>query len=35
MQIEPEAFSALMIALQEAFNAGGTSTVGELSKAWA
>ncbi len=32
MQIEPEAFSALEIALQEAFNAGGTNAVGELPK---
>jgi hypothetical protein len=32
MQIEPEAFSALQIALQEAFNAGGTNAVGELPK---
>nr|WP_289851531.1 phage minor head protein [Sinorhizobium meliloti] len=32
MQIEPEAFSALEIALQEAFNAGGTDAVGELPK---
>ncbi|MFK0273654.1 phage minor head protein [Ensifer sp. NPDC090286] len=32
MQIEPEAFSALEIALQEAFNAGGTNAVAELPK---
>ncbi|PLT86964.1 head morphogenesis protein, partial [Sinorhizobium medicae] len=32
LQIEPEAFSALEIALQEAFNAGGTNAVGELPK---
>ncbi|MDW9852713.1 head morphogenesis protein [Sinorhizobium meliloti] len=32
MQIEPEAFSTLEIALQEAFNAGGTNAVGELPK---
>ncbi|RVJ72229.1 phage minor head protein [Sinorhizobium medicae] len=32
MQIEPEAFSALVIALQEAFNAGSTNAVGELPK---
>lgn len=32
MQIEPEAFSALEIALQEAFNAGGTNIVAELPK---
>ncbi|RVG30715.1 phage minor head protein [Sinorhizobium meliloti] len=32
MQIETEAFSALEIALQEAFNAGGTNAVGELPK---
>lgn len=32
IQIEPEAFSALEIALQEAFNAGGTNAVGELPK---
>lgn len=32
IQIEPEAFSALEIALQEAFNAGGTNEVGELPK---
>ncbi|MGK9264667.1 phage head morphogenesis protein [Sinorhizobium meliloti] len=32
MQIEPEAFSALEIALQEAFNAGGTNAVGEFPR---
>ncbi|MBV7522296.1 phage minor head protein [Ensifer sp. ENS12] len=32
MQIESEAFSALEIALQEAFNAGGTNAVVELPK---
>jgi hypothetical protein len=32
MQIEPEAFSALELALQEAFNAGGTNAVAELPK---
>ena len=32
MQLEPEAFSALEIALQEAFNAGGTNAIGELPK---
>lgn len=32
MQIEPEAFSALEIALQETFNAGGTNAVAELPK---
>jgi hypothetical protein len=32
MQLDPEAFSALEIALQEAFNAGGTNAVGELPK---
>jgi hypothetical protein len=32
IQIEPEAFSVLEIALQEAFNAGGTNAVGELPK---
>lgn len=32
MQLEPEAFSALEIALQEAFNAGGSNFVGELPK---
>ncbi|WP_426289065.1 phage minor head protein [Ensifer adhaerens] len=32
MQIEPEAFSALEIALQKAFYAGGTNAVGELPK---
>nr|WP_153316683.1 phage minor head protein [Sinorhizobium medicae] len=31
-QIEPEAFSALELVLQEAFNAGGTNAVGELPK---
>ncbi|MDE3765763.1 phage minor head protein [Sinorhizobium meliloti] len=32
MQIEPEVFSALEIALQDAFNAGGTNAVAELPK---
>lgn len=30
MQIDPEAFSALEIALAEAFNAGGVNAVGEF-----
>ncbi|PII39084.1 hypothetical protein T190_11300 [Sinorhizobium meliloti CCBAU 01290] len=32
MQIKPEVFYALEIALQEAFNAGGTNAVAELPK---
>ncbi len=32
MQLEPEAFSALEVGLQEAFNAGGTNAIGELPK---
>lgn len=32
MQLDPEAFSAIEIALQEAFNAGGTNAIGELPK---